>query len=266
MFVCLFVCLYVVLFFLFFYLFVAGTTTTLTATTLCSLYGQPRIFFRMARDGLLFERFGVVNAKGVPTFGVWVTCAGASVLSALFDLGSLAEMISIGTLLAFSTICLGVLVLRYGAGQDETTNDGGAGGAAGSAGGVSGGASGGAGTVRNGRLGYCCLLAFVLAQIGANVLVLYGDATTLSYLMLYYFVLVAVVAVVVLWWFVPPLRYVAKFKCPWVPLVPCLGIVVNTNLILALPTGALVRLVVWTVVGFAMWFAYGAGHSKLEQK
>jgi APA family basic amino acid/polyamine antiporter len=248
--VCLFVCL-----------FVAGTTTTLTATTLCSLYGQPRIFFRMARDGLLFERFGVVNAKGVPTFGVWVTCAGASVLSALFDLGSLAEMISIGTLLAFSTICLGVLVLRYGAGQDETTNDGGG------AGGASGGASGaGTGTFRNGKLGYCCLLAFVLAQIGANVLVLYGDATTLSYLMLYYFVLVAVVAVVVLWWFVPPLRYVAKFKCPWVPLVPCLGIVVNTNLILALPTGALVRLVVWTVVGFAMWFAYGAGHSKLEQK
>ena len=79
---CLFVCL-----------FFTGTTTTLTATTLCSLYGQPRIFFRMARDGLLFERFGVVNAKGVPTFGVWVTCAGASVLSALFDLGSLAEMI-----------------------------------------------------------------------------------------------------------------------------------------------------------------------------
>ena len=50
-----------------------GTTTTLTATTLCSLYGQPRIFFRMARDGLLFEQFGKVNTNGVPTFGEYLS-------------------------------------------------------------------------------------------------------------------------------------------------------------------------------------------------
>lgn len=39
-----------------------GAVTTLTATTLCSLLGQPRIYYQMAQDGLLFEPFGKVSA------------------------------------------------------------------------------------------------------------------------------------------------------------------------------------------------------------
>ena len=61
-----------------------------------------------------FTFFILTSIFSIFITGVWITCLGASLLSALFDLGSLAEMISIGTLLAFSCICLGVLVLRYG--------------------------------------------------------------------------------------------------------------------------------------------------------
>ena len=186
-----------------------GTISTLTATTLCSLYGQPRIFYRMSRDGLLFEKFSTINQNGVPTFGVWITCLGACLLSGFFDLGSLAEMISIGTLLAFSTICLGVLVLRYGKDADVEEIK----------------------IEVNEMLRYSCLISFVIGESGCNMLLLYGDNSTLAKLGTYYFCLIAIVAIVVLWWYVPQLKYDAKFKCPWVPLVPCIGITINTNLI-----------------------------------
>jgi APA family basic amino acid/polyamine antiporter len=58
-----------------------GAVTTLTATTLCSLLGQPRIFFQMARDGLLFRAFGRVSRKRhVPVFGTLFTGVGAALL------------------------------------------------------------------------------------------------------------------------------------------------------------------------------------------
>eukprot|EP00944_MAST-04C_sp_MAST-4C-sp1_P013015 g13015.t1 len=91
-----------------------GSASTLTATTLCSLFGQPRIFYRMAKDGLLFEKFGFVSKKsGVPTFGTIVTGVGAGVLGVFLDIDILTDMISIGTLLAFSVVCISVLILRY---------------------------------------------------------------------------------------------------------------------------------------------------------
>ena len=60
-------------------------------------------------------------------------------------------------------------------------------------------------------------------------------------------------------------EYDAKFRCPLVPLLPCAGIWVNTHLILGLPSSALVRLVVWTAAGTALYCGYGMRHSKLER-
>jgi len=55
------------------------------------------------------------------------------------------------------------------------------------------------------------------------------------------------------------------FKTPWVPLVPILGIIVCAAQMVALPGDTWMRLVIWMVIGFAIYFGYSRHHSKLNQ-
>jgi basic amino acid/polyamine antiporter, APA family len=53
------------------------------------------------------------------------------------------------------------------------------------------------------------------------------------------------------------------FRTPWVPLIPILGILSCFGLMLTLPQDTWIRLLVWLVIGFAIYFGYGRRHSKL---
>ena len=55
------------------------------------------------------------------------------------------------------------------------------------------------------------------------------------------------------------------FVCPFVPWLPCAGVWANLYLICSLPIDAVYRVLVWTVVGFVIYFCYGMSHSKLEK-
>jgi APA family basic amino acid/polyamine antiporter len=85
----------------------------LFSTMLVQLLGQTRIFFFMSRDGLLPELFGRVHPRTrtpvISTMLVGVLCATAA---ALFPISTLGEMVNIGTLLAFTLVSIGVLMLR----------------------------------------------------------------------------------------------------------------------------------------------------------
>ena len=76
-------------------------------------YGQPRIFFAMARDGLLPEWVARIDPKTrVPyaaTLWIGVVVAVASMLG---DAGETYNLTNIGTLFAFALVCAGVIVLR----------------------------------------------------------------------------------------------------------------------------------------------------------
>ncbi|MDE2262865.1 MAG: amino acid permease [Gammaproteobacteria bacterium] len=89
---------------------IAGMTSVMLVMTLA----QARIFLSMSQDGLLPKVFGRVHPKfRTPSTGTVVTGTCAAIVGGLFPVGLLGELVSIGTLSAFVTVCIGVLVLRY---------------------------------------------------------------------------------------------------------------------------------------------------------
>jgi len=85
----------------------------LTSVILVMLMGQPRIFFSMSKDGLLPPIFSKVHPKfKTPYVSTLITGSVAFVLAGILPINILGELVSIGTLLAFTIVCIGVAVLR----------------------------------------------------------------------------------------------------------------------------------------------------------
>jgi basic amino acid/polyamine antiporter, APA family len=85
----------------------------LVSVILTCLIGQVRIFFAMARDGLLPTAFASVHPRlRTPHIGTLVTGAVAALTAGLVPLDALGELISIGTLLAFAIVCGAIPLLR----------------------------------------------------------------------------------------------------------------------------------------------------------
>jgi len=90
-----------------------GAMAGLASVTFVSLYGQSRVFYSMARDKFLPPTFSAVHKRyHTPHRGTIITGAFATLLAALFPLDILADLVSIGTLLAFIAVCAGILILR----------------------------------------------------------------------------------------------------------------------------------------------------------
>lgn len=90
-----------------------GAVCGMTSVMLVMTIAQARIFFAMARDGLLPRFFGRVHPRfRTPSVGTVVTGVTAAIIGGLFPVDILGEMVAIGTLSAFVTVCLGILVLR----------------------------------------------------------------------------------------------------------------------------------------------------------
>jgi APA family basic amino acid/polyamine antiporter len=85
----------------------------LVSVVLACIVGQVRIFYSMARDGLLPPAFARVSgAHRTPLIGTLLTGAVAALIAGLIPLAALGELISLGTLLAFTMVCVGILMLR----------------------------------------------------------------------------------------------------------------------------------------------------------
>ena len=91
----------------------AGAIVGLTSVVLVLMYGQTRIFYTMARDGLLPKVFARVHPRfrtpWVNTIVVGLLTASAA---AFFDINTLGDMTSVGTLAAFGIVCMAVMWLR----------------------------------------------------------------------------------------------------------------------------------------------------------
>ena len=90
-----------------------GAIAGLSSVILVMLMGQPRIFLSMSNDGLLPKLFAKVHPKfQTPYLGTLIVGVFAALLAGFLPIGLLGELVSMGTLLAFATVSIGVLVLR----------------------------------------------------------------------------------------------------------------------------------------------------------
>jgi APA family basic amino acid/polyamine antiporter len=91
-----------------------GATISMAAVLLVFQYGQPRIFFSMARDGLLPKWAAKVHpVHRTPYVTTMITGVVVALASAIGDAAETYDLTNIGTLFAFVLVCTGVLVLRY---------------------------------------------------------------------------------------------------------------------------------------------------------
>jgi APA family basic amino acid/polyamine antiporter len=91
-----------------------GAVFSMAAVLLVFQYGQPRIFFAMARDGLLPKWASKVHGKyRTPYVTTLLTGAFVALWSLIGDAGETYDLTNIGTLFAFVLVCIGVIVLRH---------------------------------------------------------------------------------------------------------------------------------------------------------
>jgi len=85
----------------------------LSSVILVMLLGQPRIFYSMSKDGLLPPVFSKVHPKfKTPYISTLLTGFTAMIFAGILPIGILGELVSIGTLLAFTIVCISIILLR----------------------------------------------------------------------------------------------------------------------------------------------------------
>uniref|UniRef100_A0A673YLH5 Solute carrier family 7 member 1 n=1 Tax=Salmo trutta TaxID=8032 RepID=A0A673YLH5_SALTR len=250
------------------YAVAVGSLCALSTSLLGSLFPLPRIIFAMARDGLLFSFLAKVSERKSPINSTIASGFMSAVMAFLFDLKDLVDLMSIGTLLAYTLVAACVLVLRYqpeqssmayqmAATQDEpdtleSVNEG------------SVGILPGAeevfcaknllfphNTEPNNLSGFvvniCTSTLGVLVCIFCVVAVQGGFASwSVSLLSL---IFTACLAVTLLVWRQPESKTNLSFKVPLLPFLPVASMFINIFLMCQLGRGTWIRFSFWMIIG-----------------
>uniref|UniRef100_A0A8B9Q9W3 Solute carrier family 7 member 14 n=1 Tax=Apteryx owenii TaxID=8824 RepID=A0A8B9Q9W3_APTOW len=272
-----------------------GSVAGLTVSLLGSLFPMPRVIYAMAGDGLLFRFLSHVSSyTETPVVACIVSGFLAALLSLLVSLRDLIEMMSIGTLLAYTLVSVCVLLLRY---QPEICSPGSEGEE------FTGQPTNTCGAKNLPSLGdnemligksdkstysvnhpnygkmdrptvatghtvtTCVLLLFVLMFIFCSFIIFGADyiyeqswwAVLLVVLMI---LLIVVLVFVILQQPENPKKL--PYMAPCLPFVPAFAMLVNIYLMLKLSTVTWIRFAVWCFVGLLIYFGYGMWNSTLE--
>lgn len=220
-----------------------GALLATTVSTFTSLVGQPRIFYRMSQDGLFFQVFGKLNPKtGVPTLGVIIIGVFASIVAFAVPIDELSDFISLGSLYAFTTVDAGILFFRYSK-EDES---------------------------RGSPPWVVLVLIFVFCQlcIVSCVCITQQDVISVSSPLTIIAIIAGAGAVAVFVVFaLLPQKDTSDliFRCPLVPLIPCIGILVNIFMMVSRSALTYYAFLVWFAVGVLIYVFYGVVNSKLRK-
>jgi APA family basic amino acid/polyamine antiporter len=90
-----------------------GAIAGISSVILVMMMGQSRIYYAISKDGLLPRIFSKVNIKrGVPQNAIIISGIATGAIAGIFPLSVLSELVSIGTLMAFTIVCISIMVLR----------------------------------------------------------------------------------------------------------------------------------------------------------
>lgn len=89
-----------------------GAIVGMVTVILVLMYGGTRLLFALGRDGLLPQWMSKVDSKNTPVKSTWVFSILIAICAGLIPLSKLAELVNMGTLLAFTIVSIGILFLR----------------------------------------------------------------------------------------------------------------------------------------------------------
>ncbi|XP_068438418.1 cationic amino acid transporter 2-like [Clinocottus analis] len=243
------------------YVVAVGSLCALSTSLLGSMFPMPRVLFAMARDGLLFQPLTKVTAKGSPAVATISSGIVSAIMALLFDLEALVEMMSIGTLFAYTLVAICILILRYQEGPSEDTdlqiiesntkfallNP-----------------PSKANSSTSRRVTILTIIS--VACLVALCVILTRALDALSRMEIWSLVLVCVLAFVVLLntffiWRHPQNATKASFMVPLLPALPLVSTFINIYLMVQLGTETWIRYAIWMLVGLIIYFGYGIRNS-----
>ncbi|KAJ8675652.1 hypothetical protein QAD02_011438 [Eretmocerus hayati] len=252
------------------YIVTAGAICGLCASLLGSMFPLPRIIYAMASDGLIFKWMGKVSSRfHTPLMGTLSAGLLTGVLAAIFELSQLINMMSIGTLLAYSIVAACVLILRYEESNSyEKKNDVE----------IFSASTIVAQLINYKRLTYSTRLTsrlvtslvfsyflvciFLTSMISAySKEVADGNLTPLIPMSILTVVLMLILLFIHLQ---PKCDKQLSFSVPCVPFIPGLSILINVYLMMMLDIMTWVRFAIWMAVGLSIYFCYGIWNSNIS--
>uniref|UniRef100_A0A4W5N3D4 Solute carrier family 7 member 3a n=1 Tax=Hucho hucho TaxID=62062 RepID=A0A4W5N3D4_9TELE len=274
------------------YIVAVGSLCALSTSLLGSMFPMPRVIYAMAEDGLLFRGLSRMNTRTkTPLMATIVSGCVASLMAFFFELAALVDLMSIGTLLAYSLVAICVLILRYQPGTLSSSSQteklvelvGGEKVARGDSGDKYGldledrplrekftprrllFPSGALPTKTSGNIVYATT-AIISVLITVLCVVLAGKLGELVEVQPVWVTVCVVLALlcalcVILIWRQPESKEALTFKVPLLPWLPLFSVFVNIYLMMQLDMATWCRFAVWMAIGFAIYFFYGIWHS-----
>ncbi|XP_059239321.1 cationic amino acid transporter 3-like [Mustela nigripes] len=267
------------------YAVAAGTLCALSTSLLGTMFPMPRVIYAMADDGLLFRGLARIHPRThTPIMATIASGTFAALMAFLFELSDLVDLMSIGTLLAYSLVVFSVLVLRYQ--PDENLSKNKKTGVeiveikpAPRAGSLQPVPEAGTvqappslhnpdkttPTLKSGRIVYACslllalllmILDLILAQWPSHLLS--GDPVYTTGAVL---LLLLIIGLTFIIWRQPQNPTPLHFKVPALPVLPLLSFFVNVYLMMQMTAGTWALFGIWMVMGFAIYFGYRIRHS-----
>lgn len=250
-----------------------GAVFALCTSLLGAMFPLPRVLYAMANDGIIFKILSKVHSKTMtPIYGTLLSGLLSGLMTLVFNLQQLIDMMSIGTLLAYTIVAICVLILRYQ--KDTNSSDTSA-------------------TplmsdyqftpinifkqlfnlhnqkeptelsnkIANiGTVLLCiiiCIITFLISNMSAYLLA--GNVIISVTLVVFVIVLFLNLAAIGRQ---PVQEIELSFKVPLVPLIPCLSIFINIYLMFQLDVFTWIRFATWLLIGFCIYGFYGINHSE----
>ncbi|KAG9263572.1 high affinity cationic amino acid transporter 1 isoform X2 [Astyanax mexicanus] len=262
------------------YAVAVGSLCALSTSLLGSMFPLPRIIFAMARDGLLFSFLSRVSERKTPIVSTVSAGVMSAIMAFLFDLKDLVDLMSIGTLLAYTLVAACVLVLRYqpehpapvyhmaNTHEEMEMSESFSNTSMGILPGVEerfsfktllfpdntepSSLSGSAVNVCASLLG-CLILVFSILAVQGGLAI--WSVAALSVIAIVCLILTFII------WRQPESKCKLSFKVPLLPFIPVISMFVNVYLMMQLDRGTWIRFAVWMSIGLVIYFCYGIWHS-----